>query len=177
MGLGLAISKTLTEMHHGTIRVQSPGPNKGSTFTLELPLAPRPDIPRRAAKPEREKKNGLSVLFVDDHADTTLVMSKLLSRYGHKVTTAGCAADALDLAAKEQFDVIVSDIGLPDATGYELMQQIKSRHSIKGIAMSGYGLEEDLRKSREAGFSDHVVKPANVDQLEQAIRRIVNTPE
>ena len=71
----------------------------------------------------------------------------------------------------------MSDIGLPDATGYELMQQIKSRHSMKGIAMSGYGLEEDVRKSREAGFSDHVVKPANVDQLEQAIRRIVNTPE
>jgi CheY-like chemotaxis protein len=104
-------------------------------------------------------------------------MSKLLSRYGHKVRTAGCAAEALELADKEPFDVIVSDIGLPDATGYELMQQIKSRHSMKGIAMSGYGLDEDIRKSREAGFSDHVTKPANVDQLEQAIRRIVTKSE
>jgi PAS domain S-box-containing protein len=178
MGLGLAISKTLTEMHHGTISVESAGQDRGSTFTLELPLASAPKHSHAApAKQEREKENGLRVLFVDDHADTTLVMSKLLSRYGHKVRTAACAADALELAGKEQFDVIVSDIGLPDATGYELMQQIKSRHSMKGIAMSGYGLEEDLRKSREAGFSHHVVKPANVDQLEQAIRRIVNTSE
>ena len=178
MGLGLAISKTLAEMHHGTIRVESPGRGNGSTFTLELPLVSAPKHPHAApAKHERGKENGLRVLFVDDHADTTLVMSKLLSRYGHKVSTAGCAADALELAAKEQFDVIVSDIGLPDATGYELMQQIRSLYSMKGIAMSGYGLDEDVRKSREAGFSDHVVKPANVDQLEQAIRRIVTKSE
>ena len=117
------------------------------------------------------------VLVVDDHADTTLVMSKLLGKYGHKVRTAGTVADALDLAGKEQFDVIVSDIGLPDATGYDLMREIKSRCSMKGIAMSGYGLDEDVRKSREAGFSDHVVKPADIAQLEQVIRRVVARSE
>jgi CheY-like chemotaxis protein len=165
-------------MHHGTIHVQSPGPDKGSTFTLELPLTSPPRHSHAApAKQKHANEKGLRVLFVDDHADTTLVISKLLSGYGHKVSTAGCAADALQLAGKEQFDIIVSDIGLPDATGYELMQQITSRYSMKGIAMSGYGLEEDVRKSREAGFSDHIVKPANVDQLEQAIRRIVNASE
>ena len=174
LGLGLAISKTLTEMHHGTIRAESDGRNKGATFTVELPmaLAPRHSHPV-PTKEEHEKEKGLRVLVVDDHADTATVMSKLLSRYGHKVRTAGNAADALHLADNEPFDVIVSDIGLPDATGYELMQQIKSRHAMKGIAMSGYGLDEDVRKSREAGFSDHLVKPANVAQLEQAIRRVV----
>ena len=75
-------------------------------------------------------------------------------------------------AAREHFDVMVSDIGLPDATGYELMHQVKSRFAIKGIAMSGYGMEEDVRKSRDAGFSDHIVKPANVAQLDRAIRRV-----
>jgi PAS domain S-box-containing protein len=178
MGLGLAISKTLTEMHRGTIRAESGGRDRGSIFTVELPIVPAPKHSSAApAKRERDKKVGLRVLVVDDHADTTLVMSKLLSTYGHKVKTAGSAADALDLAGKEHFDVIVSDIGLPDATGYELMQQIKSRHSMKGIAMSGYGLDEDMRRSREAGFSDHVVKPANVDQLEQTIRRVVGESE
>ena len=177
MGLGLAISKSLIEMHHGTIRAESAGRDKGSTFTLELPRASAPRHSNAAPTKQGEKQNGLRVLVVDDHADTALVIGKLLGRYGHKVRTAGTVADALDLAGKEPFDVIVSDIGLPDATGYELMKQIKSRYSMKGIAMSGYGLDEDLRKSREAGFSDHVVKPANVAQLEQAIRRVVAKSE
>jgi CheY-like chemotaxis protein len=68
--------------------------------------------------------------------------------------------------------VIVSDIGLPDKTGYDLMREIKSRYPTKGIAMSGYGMDEDLRRSREAGFSDHIVKPANAAQLERSIRRL-----
>jgi hypothetical protein len=171
--LGLAISKALTEMHGGTIRAESDGRDRGATFTVELPSVSAPKHSNAApTKPEGSKENGLRILVVDDHADTTLVMSKLLSTYGHKVRTAGSAADALDLAGKEPFDVIVSDIGLPDATGYELMRQINSRYSIKGIAMSGYGLDEDVRKSVEAGFSDHVVKPANVAQLERTIRRV-----
>jgi two-component system CheB/CheR fusion protein len=174
LGLGLAISKALTEMHQGTIRAESEGWNRGAIFTVELPLAPPPaPSPPAPTKQERGTDNGLRVLVVDDHPDTALVLSMLLGTYGHKVLTAGSAAAALDIAGKEQFDVIVSDIGLPDATGYELMQQIKLHHSMKGIAMSGYGLDEDLRKSREAGFSDHVIKPANVAQLEQAIRRVV----
>jgi two-component system CheB/CheR fusion protein len=173
MGLGLAISKALTEMHGGTIRAESDGRDRGATFTVELPSVSAPKHSNAApTKPEGSKENGLRILVVDDHADTTLVMSKLLSTYGHKVRTAGSAADALDLAGKEPFDVIVSDIGLPDATGYELMRQINSRYSIKGIAMSGYGLDEDVRKSVEAGFSDHVVKPANIAQLERTIRRV-----
>lgn len=178
MGLGLAISKALTEMHRGTIRAESGGPNKGSTFTVILPLAIAPNDSHAApTNQERRKENGLRVLVVDDHADTAFVLGKLLTASGHKVRTAGTVAAALDLAAKEQFDVMVSDIGLPDATGYELMQQIKLHYPIKGIAMSGYGLEEDLRKSREAGFSDHIVKPANVAHLERTIRRIVGKSE
>ena len=79
----------------------------------------------------------------------------------------------MELAGKEEFDVIVSDIGLPDATVYDLMREIQARYPMRGIAMSGFGMDEDLRKSREAGFSDHVVKPATIEQLDQSIRRIV----
>ena len=90
------------------------------------------------------------------------------------VKTAHSVASGLQLAAAERFDLVVSDIGLPDATGYELMEQVRDRHGIKGIALSGYGMEEDMRKSREAGFVDHVVKPVNVDHLEAVIRRAIS---
>jgi PAS domain S-box-containing protein len=175
MGLGLAISKALIEIHHGTIRADSKGQGRGSIFTVELPALARQKIAK--TQPEQGNNKGnrvkLRVLMVEDHLDTAEVLARLLGASGYIVRTAHTAAAALQLAAAEPFDVIVSDIGLPDATGYELMEEIKKRYLIKGIAMSGYGMDEDLRKSREAGFSDHIVKPANVAQLERSIRRIV----
>jgi CheY-like chemotaxis protein len=114
----------------------------------------------------------LRILFVDDNADTAFVLSKFLTASGYLVKTAGSAAAALELASKEHFDVIVSDMGLPDVNRYELMKQIRDYYPIQGIAMSGYGMEEDLRKSREAGFSDHIVKPASLSQLERSIHQL-----
>jgi len=175
MGLGLAISKALAEMHHGTIRAESGGAGAGSTFTVELP-AVSTDKDSHTAPTKQDSMNGdvLRVLVVEDHADTARLLSKLLGASGHRVKTAGTAAAALELASKEPFDVIVSDIGLPDKTGYDLMREIRAHYPMKGIAMSGYGMDEDLHKSREAGFSDHIVKPANVAQLERTIHRVVN---
>jgi two-component system CheB/CheR fusion protein len=117
----------------------------------------------------------LKLLVVEDHADTVKMLGRLLGSAGYIVRTAGDAAGALELASKEQFDLLVSDIGLPDATGYELMQQIKQLHGITGIAMSGYGMDEDIRKSQEAGFSDHLVKPISFAQLDQAIQRLTRS--
>jgi PAS domain S-box-containing protein len=177
MGLGLAISKALVEMHHGTIQAESEGPERGSVFTLELPvISPQQAAPLHAERSGRlTGATKLKILVVEDHPDTAQVLARLLGASGYAVKTAHTATAALQLASKEPFDVIVSDIGLPDATGYELMREIKDRYSIKGIAMSGYGMDEDLRKSREAGFSDHIVKPANVAQLERAIRRVAGS--
>jgi len=175
MGLGLSISKALVEMHQGTIRAETGGRGQGSTFTVELPLLTAPEL--APAQPHSPADNGgktkLRVLVVEDHQDTAKVLGRLLRASGYAVKTAHNAATALQLAAAEPFDVIVSDIGLPDMTGYDLMKEIKSRYPMKGIAMSGYGMDEDLRKSHEAGFSDHIVKPANVARLERSIRRIV----
>jgi hypothetical protein len=175
LGLGLAISRALVEMHHGMIRAESDGPMKGSTFTLELPELPCEQVPRPFEELPGKGGNGedrrLRVLIVEDHPDTARVISRMLSASGHTVKTAHSAASALELAATEPFEVIVSDIGLPDATGYELMKQLKARYAIQGIAMSGYGTDEDIRKSQEAGFSDHIVKPANITELERALRR------
>jgi CheY-like chemotaxis protein len=110
--------------------------------------------------------------LVEDHPDTAKVMARLLGRDGFFVRAAHNVADALDLAAAEPFDVLVSDIGLPDASGYDLMRQLKDRHGLRGIALSGYGMEDDMRRSREAGFDDHIVKPVNVAVLREAIRRM-----
>src|SRR3954470_3796637 len=101
------------------------------------------------------------VLLVDDQHDSTRTLSLLLRASGYQVRTAATAASALQLAAAESFDLIVSDIGLPDATGYELMQQIRALYGIKGIALTGHGMDDDLRRSRQAGFAAHVVKPVN----------------
>jgi CheY-like chemotaxis protein len=119
----------------------------------------------------------LRLLVVDDHADTATMLAKLLRSAGYSVKTATSAAGALDLASKEPFDLLVSDISLPDATGYQLMRQIKERYGTNGIAMSGYGMDEDIRKSREAGFSDHLVKPLSFAQLNQAIQRLMEGGE
>jgi CheY-like chemotaxis protein len=121
-----------------------------------------------AAAPARP----LRLLVVEDHADTVTLLAKLLGSAGYSVKTASSAAAALELASTENFDLLLSDLGLPDATGYELMNQIKQRYGTKGIAMSGYGMEEDIQKSREAGFGEHLVKPINFPQLLQAIQRL-----
>jgi PAS domain S-box-containing protein len=176
LGLGLAICKTLVEQHHGTICAQSDGPDKGATFIVELPALSCEQL--AASSPEQTgagKDAGvgpLRLMVVEDHADTAFMLSRLLRGLGHTVQTATSAAAALKLAGEEAFDVIISDLGLPDMTGYALMKQIRGRHAIKGIAMSGYGMEEDIQKGQEAGFSDHLVKPVNLAQLEQSIQRV-----
>jgi len=160
-------------MHGGRIRAESAGRDRGSTFSLELPLCAPDDVLVSPPTQDPGQRAGLRVLVVEDHPDTAEVLCTLLETFGYRVKVAHSAAAALEMAGKEQFDVMVSDIGLPDATGYDLMRDIQARYPMKGIAMSGYGMDEDLRKSREAGFSDHVVKPATVEQLDQSIRRIV----
>ncbi|MDB5292224.1 MAG: hypothetical protein JWL69_3465 [Phycisphaerales bacterium] len=175
LGLGLAISKAIVDIHGGTIRAHSAGKDLGARFTVQLPVTSRKASERA---PDHPSGNGRAhatrprLLLVEDHADTAQILAKLLSRSGYPVKTAGTVADALDLAAAEPFDLLVSDIGLPDATGYDLMSQLRDRYRMRGIALSGYGMEEDMRRSQEAGFADHVTKPVNFADLEAVIQRL-----
>jgi two-component system CheB/CheR fusion protein len=177
LGLGLAIAKAVVEMHGGTIRAASDGVGHGATFSVELQTAAaRKTAALPAAidgQPRETPLQATRVLLAEDHPDTARTMARLLATMGFEVKAACSVAAALELAAGERFDVMVSDIGLPDGTGYELMEQIRQRHGIKGIALSGYGMEEDVRRSREAGFSEHMVKPINVMSLEAVLRRVV----
>jgi CheY-like chemotaxis protein len=175
LGLGLAIAKAVVEMHGGTIAAASPGPDQGATFSVHLPTAPIAPAETSASKQaiqDPQAARQIRVLLVEDHPDTARTMARLLNAAGFYVRTANSVASALKQLSLEPFDVAVSDIGLPDASGYELMRQIRERFPTAGIALSGYGMEEDIAKSREAGFAQHLIKPVSIAQLEAALRRL-----
>lgn len=173
LGLGLTISKTLLDLHGGTIAVESAGQNKGTTFRVFLDLLSEPvaaqheGIDRRATTSRK-----LRLLLVDDHADTRDVLSRLLIKCGHEVVTAGSAPKALEILDREKFDALISDIGLPETSGYELVRQAKQRHPLKGIALSGLGMEQDVRRSLEAGFDHHLTKPINFQELQSVLGQV-----
>lgn len=180
MGLGLAISKLLIEEHRGTIRAETGGAGNGSTFVVELPAvspAQAARLPEKVLPGPAGNVASLRVLLVEDHADTAKVLNRLLTKSGHAVQVAGTAEGALSLAAREPFDLVISDLGLPDMTGYDLMRQLRVDRAIPAIAMSGFGMEEDIRNSALAGFGEHLVKPVTFSQLEQAIRRVVRAAD
>ena len=114
----------------------------------------------------------LRLLLVEDHADSAELLAELLENRGHTVRIATTASDALAIASEQAFDVVVSDVGLPDSTGYELMAKLRARSPIKGIAMTGSGAAADIARGREAGFAMHLIKPVSLRRLEQALEAI-----
>lgn len=174
LGLGLAISRALVELHGGAIHAKSPGENQGATFIIELPgpIASPAIAHPPASSTDTAGVAALRLLLVEDHADTARTLARLLRLAGFTVIVASDVASARLAVEKETFDLLVSDLGLPDGEGHEIMRMIRESRRVPGIAMSGYGMEEDLRRSAEAGFSEHLVKPVNIAQLIAAIRRI-----
>ncbi|MEY2506258.1 MAG: hypothetical protein QOH01_587 [Verrucomicrobiota bacterium] len=172
LGLGLAISKTLVETHHGKLIAESDGPNKGATFTAIFPARETTgDMHRNAAPVAKPAHKAMRVLLVEDHEDTNRSLTQLLRRRGYHVQPAHTVRAALEAASQEQFDVLVSDIGLPDGTGIELMEKLKIDHPIFGIALTGFGMEDDLRKSHDVGFHHHLVKPVDLNRLDALIQQ------
>jgi signal transduction histidine kinase/ActR/RegA family two-component response regulator len=175
LGLGLSIARAVIEMHGGTIVASSPGKDKGASFTFTvdtISARSKPESDTLPSAPDAAAQARLRVLVVEDHVDTASMMARALKMEGHQVQTAHSVAEALRVAAAETFDVVVSDIGLPDATGYDLMTQIKERHGVKGIALSGYGMEDDLQRSNAAGFVEHLIKPVNLSELQAVLQRL-----
>jgi PAS domain S-box-containing protein len=180
LGLGLAISRSLAEAHGGRLSAASEGRGRGSTFTLELLTVPEPAAPGSSDGEAPDggasgKAGPLHILLAEDNADTLRVMARLLRLRGHRVATAdGVEAALLAEQAEGPFDLVISDIGLPDGSGLDLMRQLRGRapRPAPGIALSGYGTEDDRRRSREAGFAAHLTKPVDFPTLEDAIRRV-----
>jgi signal transduction histidine kinase/ActR/RegA family two-component response regulator len=174
LGLGLAISKSLAQAHGGTLTAQSDGRDRGSTFLLSMQTTSPVEglaIPARAS--DETSPQGLRILLVDDHQDTCAALEKLLVRRGHLVAATHNVRSAMEAAVRNRFDLLISDIALPDGSGMELMIQLHAISRIPGIAISGFGNNGDIEKSLQAGFSEHLIKPVKLEKLEAAMERAI----
>jgi PAS domain S-box-containing protein len=176
LGLGLAICRGIIEAHGGTLVVESAGKDQGATFRVALKALPRSVVEDDGEPvadvrvPEATRPSSLRILVVEDDPATLRLMARLLRGLGHTVKTAGTIGAALEAG---EFDLIISDIGLPDGSGLDLMRQVGSRQGpVPAIALTGYGMEEDLRRSQEAGFTAHLTKPIDFVKLEAMIRQV-----
>ncbi|WP_155059947.1 hybrid sensor histidine kinase/response regulator [Streptomyces blattellae] len=169
LGLGLAVARTVMELHGGTISAHSDGPGKGATFTALTPVAdtaaPRPPRPLSAVRPPRRH---LAVLIVEDNTDLAATYRTLLERQGHHVTTVHTGADALTATQADLFDVVLCDLGLPDIDGYAVARGVRARphgKRVRLIAVSGFSQGTDRVLSRAAGFDTHWAKPLPLSDL------------
>jgi PAS domain S-box-containing protein len=174
LGLGLSISRTLVELHGGAIRAESAGEGKGTTFVVELPA----HLEKRVAQPDRPTggvrvtRPPLAILVVEDHADTAASLAQLLESEGHSVRTAASVAEAEALFRDGPCDLLITDLGLPDASGHELLGRLRQVRPVPAIVLSGYGMDSDVAASRAAGFLEHLTKPINIRRLLHVIDRV-----
>jgi len=180
LGLGLAISKAIVELHGGKISANSEGSQLGSTFVVELPTIARESA--GAGQPDGEGKvlptpdhsQGASkrpqILLVDDHQDTAEALRNYLGRVGYDVTVVASIGEACECIGQKSFDLLLCDIGLPDGRGEHLLQRLRDTgHHLPAIALTGFGTEADIERSRAAGFHTHLTKPFLPQQLKRAM--------
>jgi CheY-like chemotaxis protein len=181
LGLGLAICKGIIDAHNGRIWATSAGVGRGSMFEVELPsVAPSRDgQPRAAGLSHREPRRPgqkVRILVVDDDADTVKMLAAMLTADGHHLGVAHNLHEAIDQIG-EPWDIVISDLGLPDGTGLDVARRFRSVSSKpRLIALSGYGSDGDVKASREAGFELHIVKPINLSELRRMIDRVAANP-
>jgi PAS domain S-box-containing protein len=173
LGLGLAISKRLVDLHHGRIEAESRGRSFGATFkvTLDTLAAGTADSGRNNGIAGKTSKP-LRILLVEDHKDTRRALSRLLTHFGHEVLTADNVRSATQIMLSDQIDLLLCDIGLPDGSGYEVAAQARAKGHVKAIALTGFGTEDDVRRSKEAGFDFHLVKPVNFQELQSVLDQL-----
>ncbi len=172
LGLGLTIAKALADAHGGHIRASSSGGDAGTTMRVELPLASALTVARATTQPSAPAspaRPALRILLVEDHEDTRHAMTRLLERWGYSVVVAGSVREALSRAERDSFDLLLSDLGLPDGHGTDVLRELRKKSDITAVAMSGFGMEHDLARTREAGFLAHLVKPIAAQKLRETI--------
>ncbi|MCA1589192.1 MAG: response regulator, partial [Acidobacteria bacterium] len=185
LGLGLTIVRTIVELHGGSIAVDSGGVGKGSTFTARLPLHEELELPRVSDASSVVKKNGgdpmldgVKILLVDDDAENLIPLQIGLESANAEVDTASSAAEALSLLQNENFDVVISDVGMPGEDGYQLIEKIrqierKTQTSLPAIALTAYASSEDRERALSAGFESHLPKPHNFEDVVSEIERLL----
>jgi CheY-like chemotaxis protein len=179
LGIGLTVVRSLVEMHDGSVTAHSPGPGSGSEFTVRIPLPAAP-----IAASGRTKRNGLRqvallprrrILVVDDNIRNAASLEKLLIALGQEVRTAQDGREALEMARSFRPDLVLLDIGLPVMDGYEVARQCRQEPALQEttlVALTGYGKQEDRRRSQEAGFDAHLVKPVALENLQLLLERM-----
>ena len=174
LGLGLAICKRVIDLHGGTINAESEGKGRGAKFTVMLNAMETSMLegPVLFLESEPPRVKHVEILLVEDHEDTARVLGRILRSAGFEVTHAGKIADARALAASRRFDLLISDLGLPDGSGLDLMKVLRDAQGLKGIALSGFGTDEDVAASAAAGFAAHLTKPVDWDRLRVEIDRL-----
>ena len=125
------------------------------------------------AEPPYKSAKSLRILVVEDHNDTLQTLSRLLSHFGHEISVADCQQSALEIVEAKEFDVVLSDIALPDGSGYNVISQAKRKRPVKGVALTGFDTDEDIRRSKEAGFDFHLTKPVDVHELRTVLNQVV----
>jgi PAS domain S-box-containing protein len=170
LGLGLAIADSLARQHRGRLGVSSPGVGRGSSFTLSLPIHDRPfsELQGEASHVQQSQGN-LRILLVEDSEDAAEMMNELLSLMGYECTVAGRVGIARRLLGQQDFDVLLCDMGLPDGDGIDVLQDFDMTRGQMAIAITGYGMQQDIQRSIAAGFSEHMTKPIDFDRLERAL--------
>jgi PAS domain S-box-containing protein len=176
LGLGMAISSALAELLGGQLSARSEGLGKGSVFTLVFPtVEPAPSATKTGRRrPGRRRARQVKILLVEDHGDTSRALVRLLENQGYDVETADSMASALTAVKHERFNLLLCDIGLPDGTGFELIEEVRKDCQTPALALSGFGMEEDVLRSRMAGFEGHLTKPVNFQKLEAAIWQLTD---
>jgi nitrogen-specific signal transduction histidine kinase/CheY-like chemotaxis protein len=174
LGLGLAICKRVIDLHQGTIEAQSEGKGRGAKFTVTLNAMETSLLegPVLFLESEAPRIKHVHILLVEDHEDTARVLGRILRNAGFDLSHAGTMAEARALAATRRFDLLVSDLGLPDGSGLDLMRALRDAQAIKGIALSGFGTDEDVAASNAAGFSAHLTKPVDWERLKVEIEKL-----
>jgi two-component system CheB/CheR fusion protein len=177
MGIGLALVRQLVQLHGGTISAESDGPNRGSRFTVRLPLL-RETAPLAVSAPAAAELNVFShtsFLILDDSEDSIAMMKELLKLAGAEVVTATSGVDALRIASENEFDVILSDISMPEMDGFEFLERLRKidgRQDVPVIAITGFGRSDDIERAHAAGFYSHLTKPIDLLALTVVLEQL-----
>ena len=173
LGLGLAISRYIVQIHEGDISVASRGRSHGATFKVVMAVLPS-RVGKSGVRPRTPNKptKSLRILLVEDHADTRRTLARLLKHFGHDISVADNTQSALEILKSKALDVVLSDIGLPDGSGYDVMAAAKRQQRLRGIALTGFGMEADIKRSKNAGFDFHLTKPVDFQELRSVLAEV-----
>ncbi len=173
LGLGMAISNALVDLLDGEIRAESPGPGLGSTFTITFPTVDPAANGSEPTSASRKSQDKVRLLLVEDHGDTARALARLLESRGFTTKIAPNIATALEAVGREDFDLFLCDLGLPDGNGIDFIRKVRETWKTPAIALTGFGMQEDVERSQKAGFDAHLTKPVNLQTLEATMWRLL----